>query len=557
MILQLSEALLNKLGLLILFGFLLTKTSVFKGYVVGRESRTSINIAMAIVWGLLGVLMTLWGTPIFGGIANSRTIPVVLAGIIGGPIVGGVAGFIAGFHRMFLTVGGELTAISCGISTFIGGLIGGFLRPWILSKDKKWWYGFLIGVFVEAIQMLIILLVARPFDQAWLVVENIFFPMTFLNAVGIAVFLLFIEQVIEENDIAGAKKAQMALRIASKTLPILRKGLTAQTANETAKTIFDHAEVAAVSITNCDDVLAFVGMGADHHGIGRAIRTTITKETINDKQIKIARSKSEIECNDESCQLRSVVVVPLLIDTEVVGTLKLYKERENAMTSSEIELAKGLGDLFSTQLALSQIEEQEVLLQKAELRALRAQIRPHFLFNALNTIMALIRIEPEKARSVLSQLSTFLRSSFKSTGEKVTLRDELALIDAYVSVEKARFEERLEVIKTIDADLELVIPPFILQPIVENAIKHGLLKKQEGGVLLLTVKQEGDMLYCEVKDNGVGIDPTILQALQSGNYYDGVGVSNVMKRLKSGYDCNMTIESILGEGSKVSFTIAI
>ncbi len=175
--------------------------------------------------------MTLLGTPVAGGIANSRTIPVVLSGLLGGPVVGAISGLIAGFHRAFLMHGGELTAISCGISTFLGGIIGGLAKKRLEQSSSKWFVGLILGLVVEVLQMLIILLIARPFDQAYALVELIFLPMTFLNAIGIGMFLLIVQQIYNENDAAAALKAQMALDIANQTVPYFKKGLSVETAN--------------------------------------------------------------------------------------------------------------------------------------------------------------------------------------------------------------------------------------------------------------------------------------------------------------------------------------
>ncbi|MCK8058195.1 MULTISPECIES: LytS/YhcK type 5TM receptor domain-containing protein [unclassified Fusibacter] len=555
MIAELSAALLNKLGYLILFGFSITKTKFFKNYLMGTPTSKSIKMIIATLWGLFGVVMTLWGTPVFGGIANSRTIPIVLAGLLGGPFMGFVAGFIAGFHRMFLTVGGELTAISCGISTLVAGVAGGLLKDWIRTKENKAYYGFLIGVGVEVIQMLIILMVARPFNEALLIVKTIFLPMTFLNAAGVAIFLLFIDQVIKESDNAGAVKAQMALKIANKTVPIFRLGLNNETAEKAAKTIYKYAQVDAVSFTSTNECLAFIGSGSDHHLSGSTIHTSYTKNSIQKGVLLVAKKKEEIGCSTADCPLGSVVVVPLFLEGVVIGTLKLYKARENAMTSSDIELAKGLGELFSTQLALSKIDEQAVLLKSAEIKTLRAQIQPHFLFNALNTVMALIRIDPQKAREVLTDLSYFLRSSFKLSAEKVTLEDELETVKAYVNVEKARFEERISIEYDINAPLSLMIPPLMIQPLVENAIKHGIINRQSGGLLKLSIYLNKDELTISVEDNGKGIPKDIVESLKRNQELSGIGLSNINRRLMNHFDRKLQIRSMLNSGTKVSFSI--
>lgn len=277
MIGKLFLSLIERLGLIITFAFFISKTVLFRNYLTKDKSNWIESIFFAGMWGVLGIVMTLLGTPVAGGIANSRTIPVVLSGLLGGPVVGAISGLIAGFHRAFLMHGGELTAISCGISTFLGGIIGGLAKKRLEQSSSKWFVGLILGLVVEVLQMLIILLIARPFDQAYALVELIFLPMTFLNAIGIGMFLLIVQQIYNENDAAAALKAQMALDIANQTVPYFKKGLSVETANVACQIICEITGFKAVAITDEVKVLALVG---DHVEVGQTgvpISTEITK----------------------------------------------------------------------------------------------------------------------------------------------------------------------------------------------------------------------------------------------------------------------------------------
>lgn len=554
MIFTLSIGLLERLGLIILFAFLISKMSFFKRHVITQNADTLQKIAFGTFWGALGILMTMMGEPVSGGVANSRTIPILVSGIIGGPFVGTLAGLIAGLHRMFFYVGGDLTAFSCGVSTIVAGIIGGLYKKRVDLSKRRFAYGFYLGVFVEFIQMMLILLLARPFDQAYALVEVIFLPMTFLNAFGVSMFLLFIEQIYAENENEKAKMAHLSLQIANATLSHFRKGLNEQSAGRVAQIIMDLAGYDAVSITDEAVILAHVGNGSDHHKVGGPIWTEKTRTALMTQTIHLGQTKMDIGCPHENCQLSSVIVAPLVINESSVGTFKVYRLKPNGMQKTDVELISGLATLFSTQLEASLIDKQKSLRAKAEMTALRAQIRPHFLFNTLNAIMSLTRTDPEKARQLLNELSIVLRNGFKDNSAYTPLRDELRVIEAYLNIEKARFPDKIRTDIDVKVSMDFLIPPLLLQPLVENAIKHGLQPKVGPGILKLTISEEGEDIAFEISDDGVGMadDFNPLTATTSG-----IGLRNVEERLNAIYKRTLKIETIQNQGTKISFKLPI
>ena len=276
----------------------------------------------------------------------------------------------------------------------------------------------------------------------------------------------------------------------------------------------------------------------------------------------IAQTASEIGCSHENCPLKSAVVVPLFCRDEIVGSLKIYYRQEEAMNALDVEFAQGLGQIFSTQLELALLQQKAELTAKAELKALRAQINPHFLFNALNTIVSLTRTDTEKARNLLIELSDFFRRSLKTPRDVITLREELDQVDSYLTLEKARFGERLIVEKYIDCNImEMLIPTFTLQPIVENAVKHGLLTKAEGGTVIISATKHEAYMDIVVSDDGEGmatapVSQTVIDGTARGA---GVGLTNVRERLQALYGRNhvMDIQSAQGQGTTVLLRIPL
>lgn len=194
-----------------------------------------------------------------------------------------------------------------------------------------------------------------------------------------------------------------------------------------------------------------------------------------------------------------------------------------------------------------------------ELDFLRAQIKPHFIYNALTTVVGLCVRQPQKASYILTELSHFLRGSFdfQSREKYVALEAELELVESYTTIEKARFEERLKLVFDIVEQVTCMIPPLSIQPLVENAIRHGAMSKIDGGTVTITVKERELDVYIAVEDDGPGMSAQQLEQLLSrgGAPNGGVGLSNIQQRLIKLYGRGLEIESKLGHGTKVMMYI--
>jgi len=201
------------------------------------------------------------------------------------------------------------------------------------------------------------------------------------------------------------------------------------------------------------------------------------------------------------------------------------------------------------------LERHQQLLLRARMDALSSQINPHFLFNTLNTVSALIRIDPDSARGVVLKLSNILRRLLRKHETFVPLREELAFIDDYLDIEVARFgPDNLDIVKEIGADtLEIFIPSMLLQPVVENSLKHGLGPRLEGGKIHLRTSNRDGRLHIEIQDNGVGISEEKMPDV----YVEGIGLSNVRERLRVLYgdDFRLDIESHEGQGTIIHIDV--
>jgi two-component system LytT family sensor kinase len=256
-------------------------------------------------------------------------------------------------------------------------------------------------------------------------------------------------------------------------------------------------------------------------------------------------------------QTPAVVAQPLLDeDGTALGALVAVTLAEPApgMLGAIGEVAR----YAASQLQLAELDASRARLDRAEVLALRAQISPHFVYNALNTIASFVRTDPDRARELILEFADFTRYSFRSAGPYTVLADELRNIDRYLTLERARFGPALAVTLQIAPEaLSVVIPFLALQPLVENAVRHGFAGRQAGAVEI-TARDEGSDCVITVEDDGVGMDPDVLRAgagdlLGEGESAAHVGLTNVDHRLRAafGNDYGLVVETAPGAGTKV------
>ncbi len=327
-----------------------------------------------------------------------------------------------------------------------------------------------------------------------------------------------------------------ALELLDATLPELRRGLTAGAARTVAYELFEKLGYGAVAVTDRNEVLAFVGAGADHHGVGdRPIRPVY--DAIARGTPLLAPLGLRTECANPACPLGAAAVVPLQLLDGPAGALVAYATAGSPLDESAVETLESLGRQLSAQLQLSE-------LHSATTTALQAQMEPHFVFNALNTIASFIRTEPERARRLVLAFADHLRSRLARPGAFVTLDEELHHVRSYLELEQARFGSQLQVTIDVSPDaLEVRLPPLLVQPLVENAIKHG--KTDRPLHLLVRARVRRGRLRVTVRDDGRGIArEAIERVLEQGvGEGTGLGLANVNLRLNAHYGESVRLRS--------------
>ncbi|GGU26880.1 sensor histidine kinase [Streptomyces violascens] len=340
------------------------------------------------------------------------------------------------------------------------------------------------------------------------------------------------------------------LHTASLAAPPLRAGLTSEAARKSARGLRSLLGTDALCLTDRDTILTWDGAGEQHHGGYVMDQVRALLDTGRDTAFALS-------CDDLDCPLRWAVAVPLTVDHRVLGTLVAYAPRESAVLA---RAAGEVGRWVSVQLELAELDRSRTRLIEAEIKALRAQISPHFIFNSLAAIASFVRTDPERARELLLEFADFTRYSFRRHGDFTTLADELHSIDQYLALVRARFGDRLSVTLQVAPEVLPVALPFLcLQPLVENAVKHGIEGAVTAGRITISALDAGSEAEVVIEDDGAGMDPEELRRILrgDGDPSGGIGLLNVDERLRQVYGdtYGLVIETGIGAGMKVTARI--
>ncbi|MGW1520125.1 sensor histidine kinase [Streptomyces sp. NPDC002287] len=341
------------------------------------------------------------------------------------------------------------------------------------------------------------------------------------------------------------------LYTASLAAPPLRAGLTQDAARKAARRLRSLLGTEALCLTDREAVLAWDGPGADHHQRRAMARVAVMLESGRSQSVRT-------ECPRPECPLKWAVVAPLTGEDGVLGALVAYGSRESAVL---VRAATEVARWVSVQLELSELGRARTRLMEAEIKALRAQISPHFIFNSLAAIASFVRTDPERARELLLEFADFTRYSFRRHGEFTTLAEELRSIERYLALAGARFGDRLKVTLQVAPEVLPVALPFLcLQPLVENAVKHGVEDSTGECLITIAARDAGAEAVLTIEDNGVGMDPARLRRILAGDRSgssSGLGLPNVDERMRQVYGdaYGLVIETGVGAGMKITVRI--
>ena len=356
----------------------------------------------------------------------------------------------------------------------------------------------------------------------------------------------------------GSRSTQIAfdtLHQVSLMGPALREGLTGSGVQRAVKQLRSLLGVTAVALTSDAQVRGFDG-GSHHHVAATQIDVA---EALRTGKTVVVRSR-DLGCGSPDCDVRVVVASPLVEGDTVTGVLAAYGPSSSALLVRAVdEVARWV----STQLELAAASRQQTRAAEAELRALRAQISPHFVYNTLTAVASFTRTDPDRARELLLEFADFTRYALRTGGQLATVADELRNTERYLVLEQARFGERLAVrLRVAPEVLPVAVPFLVIQPLVENAVQHGLEGATGRVTVTITAADDGADAVLTVEDDGAGSTPDAIEASlerggQAGWGARGLGLGNVDARLRSlfGDPYGLVIETAPGAGTKVTVRI--
>ncbi|MFF9810721.1 sensor histidine kinase [Streptomyces coeruleorubidus] len=353
------------------------------------------------------------------------------------------------------------------------------------------------------------------------------------------------------------------LHTASLAARPLRARLNADSARRAGRHLRSLLGVPALALTDASGtVLAWEGStpGHDH----RSAVPVHAQRALDSGRTEVL-GPGDTPCDRADCPLRQGVVVPLIVAEQPEGALAVYgSQASTGLVLATTEVARWV----STQLELAELDRSRAAVAEAEVRALRAQISPHFIYNSLSAIASFVRTDPERARKLLVEFAEFTRYSFRRHGDFTTLAEELRCIDRYLLLERARFGDRLDVSLQVAPEVLSVVVPFLcLQPLVENAVRHGLERRAGAGHVVIRAEDAGSEAWISVEDDGAGMDPERLARTLKGESDEtfaqrtgsdrqrepGIGLRNVDERLRQifGDGYGLVVETAPSAGTKV------
>ena len=336
------------------------------------------------------------------------------------------------------------------------------------------------------------------------------------------------------------------LHLASRAATHLRGGLDGDDVGRAARSLRQLLGADALAVVTAEGAVALDGS------------TTLEPDARRVAERVLATGRRHVESGAtgrEGGDVADAVGAPVVAGGRVAGVVVAFA---GTVRPPLVRATGEVAQWCSAQLELGELEASRTALAQAELRALRAQISPHFVYNALGAIASFISTDPERARDLVLDFADFTRYSFRGRGDFTTLADELRSIHSYVELERARFGERLAVTLQIAPEsLTTVIPFLSVQPLVENAVRHGLEPRERGGTIVITARDEGTQTEITVEDDGVGMDPAVVRELLTSRGSEHVGLRNVDRRVRQLYgdDHALDIETAPGSGTLVRLRV--
>ena len=393
-------------------------------------------------------------------------------------------------------------------------------------------------------------------------------PLGLASVIAIVIAALGIVSLVTGPSTMRDRATEDTLTLVSKTLDCMVGGLTTTNCQATCELLLPYSNAVGVAMSDTTTVLGFAGSASVKIRPGMPVTAATARHFVDVRQTHEEGLRfTEAIVEDGRNVMPAAIVVPLVVRDRAVGAIKFFYRRRNQVNHTQVTIARGLGEVLSTQLSVHELDRQAELTARAELKALQAQINPHFLFNTINTIAAFTRTDPDRARFLLREFASFYRQTLENSDAAISIARELDQTRRYLTFEHARFgEERIVEREVVEEGCEKVpIPPFVIQPVVENAVRHAM--RDEGALHIdIHVVTDGLDVLVAVADDGVGMSESVVRSLLAGEPVENAGTSqgtgralrNVAERVQRYYGSGSGVDIVSRpeEGTCVTIRLA-
>lgn len=586
---ELVEKLITNIAVLALTAEILSRIRPLQEAILNERRKWQQDIVLSLIFGGIIIMSTAIGVNIGSYSLDTKAIGAITAGLLGGPVVGFLSSCIGALYELFFSVP-KVFARSAAFSTILCGLLGAGFYPYF--QRGKWKYKdlFVLACFGELVEMVSLIRITVSLQVAVDAILDAAIPMTLMNSIGILVFISCFNTVFDRQDLESSRQLQQMLELTKHCMPLFQGNLEKNDSmNALVSMIIEETQWAGAMIMDRDRMLAWkivsdidIKSPMDHmtdvkeawRNLGLPEEAWESSEVLEkylaelkednseeiQKNLKILRrlwgipeiAEKALETKQMVTVFRipetsvwyrtmrecSVVAAPFVIEEQSIGCLVVFMKKQWTGRKSELDMIENLVTIASYQIAVRELEKRKSMLQKAEFKALQFQVNPHFLFNALNTIASVCREDPERSRELLIILADYFRYNLDYEAYMVPLEEELDHVKDYLELERARFEEKLIVSYDVPERMDVMIPTLILQPIVENAVRHGISADGKR-IVDIRIREEEDAFIVDIGDKGRGFKPDVLEKLETGEAIgNSIGLSNVHKRMKNIYGEN-------------------
>lgn len=586
---ELVEKLITNIAVLALTAEILSRIRPLQEAILNERRKWQQDIVLSLIFGGIIIMSTAIGVNIGSYSLDTKAIGAITAGLLGGPVVGFLSSCIGALYELFFSVP-KVFARSAAFSTILCGLLGAGFYPYF--QRGKWKYKdlFVLACFGELVEMVSLIRITVSLQVAVDAILDAAIPMTLMNSIGILIFISCFNTVFDRQDLESSRQLQQMLELTKHCMPLFQGNLEKNDSmNALVSMIIEETQWAGAMIIDRDRMLAWkivsdidIKSPMDHmtdvkeawRNLGLPEEAWESSEVLEkclaelkednseevQKNLKILRrlwgipeiAEKALETKQMVTVFRipetsvwyrtmrecSVVAAPFVIEEQSVGCLVVFMKKQWTGRKSELDMIENLVTIASYQIAVRELEKRKSMLQKAEFKALQFQVNPHFLFNALNTIASVCREDPERSRELLITLADYFRYNLDYEAYMVPLEEELDHVKDYLELERARFEEKLIVSYDVPERMDVMIPTLILQPIVENAVRHGISADGKR-IVDIRIREEEDAFIVDIGDKGRGFKPDVLEKLETGEAIgNSIGLSNVHKRMKNIYGEN-------------------